>query len=548
MHMCLIRLDQVNRKPEQMPYYTPLDPVRFLLRSAMIYRDKTAVIHGDRSFSYETLADRVLRLANLLIHAFHVRPGDRVAVLCQNVPAFLEATFAIPAAGGVLVPINTRLAPPEIEYVVQDSGASILLVQDEILPRVSTTVRASTKLIHIADYQNRGDPLCPYERLLQETETKLMWKDLPLTTDENAIMTINYTSGSTGKPKGAMISYRSIYMLAMTMCIQAQITHSSKYLWTLPLFHCNGWDFPFALMAVGATQYMLNKIDYGYVWKLIKEQGITHYCAAPTVQNELCHHKDAVRLNHVVHSFSGGSTLPNKLVRRLNSLNVHVTQVYGLTEVTGPAILSYDDGALSQHPKEKHLDLFSRQGYNILSLDQVRVLDQKTAKDIKPDGMQIGELCLVGNTTMRGYFNNPEATKKAFREGYFWTGDLAVIYPDGAIEIVDRAKDVIISGGENISSIELENVIGSLEKVLECAVVAGPDDKWGERPVAYVVVKEGHTITVEEIIAHCRERLAGYKCPSKVMLVKSIPKSGTGKLQKNLLRDELWKSHKRRIN
>ncbi|KAI9499621.1 hypothetical protein BDB00DRAFT_794835 [Zychaea mexicana] len=516
---------RVHRKPGQVPYHTPLDPIHFLLRSAMVYRNKTAVIHGDRSFDYETLADRALRLANLLIHGFDVHPGDRVAILCQNIPAFLEAKYAVPAAGAVMVPLNTRLAGPEIEYVVKHSGASVLLVQDDLLPRVSAGVKEAVKMIHVADYQNHGDPPCQYEQLLQNTKTVLGWNDLPLTTDENALISINYTSGSTGKPKGVMASFRGCYMMAVGMCVQAHLTPETVYLWTLPMFHCNGWNFPWALVAVGATQVMLNKLDYTYIWKLIKELGITHYCGAPTVQNEICHHKDAVRPNHTVLAFSGGAPLAPKIIRGLGDLNIYLTQVYGLTETYGPCVLTYDKGSLTQYPEDQHLRLVARQGYNIITQDEVRVLDQQTAKDVVADGMQIGEICLVGNVTMLGYYNDPEETKRCFREGVFWSGDLAVRHPDGVIEIVDRSKDVIVSGGENISSIEVENTIVAMEEVFECAIIAGPDEKWGERPFAYVIVREGRTITAEAIIAHCRKNLAGYKCPAKVTFVDSIPKT-----------------------
>ncbi|KAI8137853.1 hypothetical protein BJV82DRAFT_633487 [Fennellomyces sp. T-0311] len=523
---------RIQRKAGQVPYNTPLDPIRFLLRSAMVYRNKTAVIHGDRSYDYETLADRVLRLANLLIHDFGVKKGDRVAILCQNVPAFLEAKYAIPATGAIMVPLNTRLAQPEIDYVVNHSGASVLLVQDDLWSRVSPSVQESVKIIHVADYQNKGDPPCQYEQLLKGSKTVLGWNDLPLTTDEHAVISINYTSGSTGRPKGVMVSYRGCYMMAVGMCIQAHLTPETVYLWTLPMFHCNGWNFPWALVSVGATQVMLNKLDYTYIWKLIKELGITHYCGAPTVQNEISIHKDATRLNYTLLAFSGGAPLAAKIIRNLDNLNIYLTQVYGLTETYGPCVLTYDKGSLTQYPKDQHLKLTARQGYNIITQDEVRVLDRESAKDVEANGKQVGEICLVGNVTMLGYYNDPVETEKAFRAGVFWTGDLAVRHPDGVIEIVDRSKDVIVSGGENISSIEVENTIVMMEEVSECAIIAGPDEKWGERPFAFVVVREGYTVTESGVIAHCRNNLAGYKCPSKVIFVDSIPKTSTGKPRK----------------
>ncbi|KAI7851871.1 hypothetical protein BDC45DRAFT_514531 [Circinella umbellata] len=516
---------RIQRKPGQVPHVTPLDPIRFLLRSAMVYRNKTAVIHGDRSFDYETLADRTLRLANLLKTDYNVQPGDRVGILCQNVPAFLESLYAIPSIAAVMVPLNTRLAQPEIEYVVNHSGISVLIVQDELFSRLSPAVKEKVKLIRVADHQNHGDPPCPYEQLLQNTTTVFKWNDLSLTTDENALISINYTSGSTGRPKGVQVSHRGCYMMAMGMCIQAHLTPETVYLWTLPMFHCNGWNFPWALVAAGATQVMLNKIDYTHIWKLIKELRVTHYCGAPTVHNEVCHHKDAAKLDYTLLAFSGGAPLAPKIIRGLNDLNIYLTQVYGLTETYGPCVLTYDKGALSQHPEDQHLGLVARQGYNIITQDEVRVLDQKTATDVVANGTQIGEICLSGNVTMMGYYNDPEETKKCFRAGVFWSGDLAVRHPDGVIEIVDRSKDVIVSGGENISSIEVENTIVAMEEVSECAIIAGPDEKWGERPFAFVVVREGRTTTAEAVLDHCRKNLAGYKCPAKVIFIKSIPKT-----------------------
>ncbi|KAI9491258.1 hypothetical protein BDB00DRAFT_767249, partial [Zychaea mexicana] len=504
---------QIDRRPEQVPYHTPMDPIRFLLRSAMVYRNKTAVIHGDQAYDYETLADRVLQLANVLIQDFHVRPGDRVAVLCQNTPAYLEATFAVPAAGCILVPLNTRLAPPENEYLIKHCGATVLIIQEQHLSRITPGVKETIKMIRVADQQNPGQPSCQYELLLQEKKKKeeasgtmlMKWNELPLTTDENALITINYTSGSAGKPKGVMQSYRSCYLMAMNMCVHARLTLDTKYLWTAPMFHCNGWNFTWAVVAVGGTHVMLDKIDYPRIWKLLQEHRVTHYGAAPTVQNELAHHKDAVCLDHPVSCIIGGSPLSSK--------------------TSGPSVHTYDRAALSQYPEEQHAELISRQGFSIISQDETRVLDPKTGKDVVANGKQVGEICSSGNTTMLGYYNDVKATKKAFQGGVFWSGDLGVRHPDGAVEVIDRAKDVVVSGGENISSIEVENTIMMLEVVSDCAIVGGPDEIWGERPFAYIVVWEGKAITAEAVIFHCRRNLAGYKCPSKIIFVDKLPKT-----------------------
>ncbi|KAG2225869.1 hypothetical protein INT45_007113, partial [Circinella minor] len=521
---------RIHRNPQQDPCHTPLDPVRFLLRSAMLYSKKIAVIYGDREYDYQTLADRILRLANSLLYNFHVRPGDRIAILCQNIPASLEAMYAIPSVGCVLVPLNTRLAPPEIEYVIKHSGATVLIVQDEILPRVSSSVKEIVKLIHVNDYcfsptSNNVACCCQYEDLVQKTEVRYQWNDLPLTTDENALLSINYTSGSTGRPKGVQVSYRGCYLMTLSMCIHGKVTHDTKYLWMAPMFHCNGWSFPWAIVVMGGTQVMLNKVEYGLIWKMLKENGITHYGAAATVQNELCNHKDAVCLDRTVHSITGASPVAPKILRNLNALNIYPIHAYGLTETYGPSVHTYDNGARSHYPSEQHDVLMSRQGYSVINQDEVLVLDQKTGQDVIPDGQHIGEICCHGNLTMLGYYKDPEANAKAFRGGVFWTGDLGVRHPDGAIEIVDRAKDIIISGGENICSIEIEKVIVELKQVSECCVVGCPDKQWGERPYAYIVIRQGQTIKEDEVIAHCRKNLAGYKCPSKVFFVENFPKT-----------------------
>ncbi|KAI9275466.1 hypothetical protein BDA99DRAFT_495544 [Phascolomyces articulosus] len=545
---------RVHRKHKQDPYHTPLDPIRFLLRSAMVYSKKTAIIHKKREYDYETFADRVLHLANALIHSFHVRPGDRVAILCQNIPAYIEAMYAVPSVGGILVPFNARLIQPEIEYMIKHSGATLLIVQDVFLTNVSLKVKEMVKMIHVNDYCDNNDHphldyCCQYEQLVQKTDILSQWNDLPLTVDENAILSINYTSGSTGgKPKGVMVSYRGCYLMTLSMCLHAHLASDTKYLWTAPLFHCNGWSFPWAVVAMGGTQVMLNKVDYALVWKLLKEGGITHYGAAATVQSELCNHKDACRLDRAVHSVTGASPVAVKVLEDLNALNIYPIHAYGLTETFGPSINTYDSGSLSQYPKEQHSSLVARQGYSVLCLDETRVLDQVTGKDVVPDGKHVGEICCSGNLTMLGYYNDPEENKRVFRGGVFWTGDLGVRHPDGAVEVVDRAKDIIISGGENISSIELEKMIIGMEPVVECGVVSGPDEKWGERPYAYVVVRQDRHITADEIIAHCRKNLAGYKCPAKVIFVESLPKTSTGKIKKHLVREELWKSYKKQIN
>ncbi|KAI8351761.1 hypothetical protein EDC96DRAFT_518328 [Choanephora cucurbitarum] len=528
----------IHRRPDQKPYISKLDPLQFLLRSAMVYATNTAVIDGGRQLTYMDLAHRVRTLANVFISQYNIQQGERVGILCQNLIPNLEAQFAIPAIGAIMVPINTRLGMEEIEYIIQHAGISLLIVQGELIERLSQTILLSVKTIEA------GHTASPYEKLLASHEPKLSWNDLPSVTDENETISINYTSGSTGRPKGVMATYRGLYMMAIGMIIHSKLSPDTRFLWTLPMFHCNGWGFPWAIVAVGGTQLMLDKMDYTKIWELLRHYNINHYNGAPTVQLEICNHKDASRLPHPVTVFSGGkdisfhefvkhfandglvigSVLSATLVKQMKALNLVPTQVYGLTETYGPAVTSYDHSLLRNYTEEEQFKLLARPGFNIITSDEVRVLD-KQGVDVKPDGNTVGEICFTGNLVMKGYYNAPEETEKAFRCGYFWTGDLGVRHPDGSIEIVDRIKDIIISGGENISSLEVENVLIQLDEVLECTVVAGPDDKWGERPVAFVVVKKGHVLDEKTVIEHCRKLLAGYKCPNKIIFTETIPKT-----------------------
>ncbi|RCI05088.1 hypothetical protein CU098_003146, partial [Rhizopus stolonifer] len=445
---------RMQRRPGQVPYLTKLDPLSFLLRSAMIHTHKTAVISGEKRYTYLELAERVKALANVLIDQYHVKPGDRVGILCQNLNASLEAHFAIPVIGAIIVPINTRLATQEVNYILQHAGVTVLIVQDELLDRVDVHV----KIIRAEE---------EYEALLRHNSCRLGWNEMPTSMDENETISINYTSGSTGRPKGVMVTSRGAYMMAMGMMIHASLDANTVFLWTLPMFHCNGWCFPWAIVAVGGTQVMLAKLDYTYIWRLLKEHGVTHYNGAPTVQNEICNHQDAARLGHSVRVFSGGSALSATLIRRMKALNLIPTQVYGLTETYGPAVTSYDHSVLSDYTEEEQYTLLARPGFHIVTSDDIRVLDANTCLEVKPDGKTIGEICFTGNLVMKGYYNDPQETEKAFRHGVFWTGDLAVRHPDGSLEIVDRSKDVIVSGGENISSIEVESVIVQLDSVSE---------------------------------------------------------------------------------
>ncbi|KAI8393624.1 putative long-chain-fatty-acid--CoA ligase [Radiomyces spectabilis] len=533
---------RVPHHPDLPPYMTPLNPVRFLLRSAQTYPNKVAVIDGEKKYTYATLAERCLCLANVLLN-MGIKKGDRVGILCQNLPAVVEAHYAVPAIGAITVPLNTRLASAEIEYILNHSGTTVLLVQDIFLDQLSEKAKQHLKLIHVADSPNN-----PYDQTLTTGMHQKSWYEIWVEPKETDTISVNYTSGSTGRPKGVQATYRGGYMTAIADIIHMNLTFHSVFLFTVPMFHCNGWAYPWALVATGGTQVMLAKMDYGVIWKLFEEAGVTHYGGAPTVQAEIINHSLAHRLPRPVTVMVGGSPLAGSVIKRMRALNIHPVHIYGLTETHGPSTVTYEPSIIDHLPESEQYRHLARQGHAMVVTDEMQVVDRDTGKAVPCDGETIGEVCYTGNQLMSGYFRDPEATRVAFRNNMFWSGDLAVQHPDGTIELVDRSKDLIISGGENISSIELENTLMELEPILECAVVAGPDDRWGERPYAFIVIKKGQSLTDDQVIKHCRSRLAGFKCPSKIKFVDVIPRTSTGKIQKFVLRNELWKDRERRIN
>ena len=516
---------------------TELDPTSFLRRSASIHPERVAVIDGERRITYAQLRERVNRLASAL-RRHGLERHDRVAALCPNVPALLELHHAVPAAGGVLVAINTRLGPQEIRYIVEHSGARVLFADAELIP-YAAGLPTGVEVVRVGD----ADGADPYERLLADGDPE----GVPsLLLDEEEPIAIDYTSGTTGRPKGVVYTYRGAYLNALGEVIEAELGHHPVYLWTLPMFHCNGWCFPWAVTAAGGTHVCLRRPDPEDVWRAIHELGVTHYCGSPTVQLGLVNHPDAARSERRVTALVAAAPPSPRLLSRLEALNIHVVHVYGLTETYGPhTVCTWRDG-WSELPVERRAALLARQGQGYTTADAVRVVDEDM-HDVPRDAATMGEVVMRGNNVMAGYFRDPETTEHAFRGGWFHSGDLAVWHPDDAIELRDRGKDLIISGGENISSIEVEQTICAHPAVNECAVVAIPDDRWGERPKAFVSLADGATATEAEIIAFCRERLAHYKCPDAVVF-GPLPKTSTGKVQKFVLREPEWAGRERRIN
>jgi fatty-acyl-CoA synthase len=519
-------------------YRSELSPVSFLRRSAYMFPEKTAVVYGGRRYSYSELEERVNRLASRLRDS-GLGKGERVAFLCPNTPPMLEGHFAVPAAGLVLVAINTRLGRDEVTYIVEHSGAKMVFVDAE-LEALLDDVDDEVERIRIDD---TGEPGDPYEDYLAKGSPEPAGSVLE---DEEETISINYTSGTTGRPKGVMYTHRGAYLSALGNAIEIGMGYETRYLWTLPMFHCNGWTFPWAVTAVAATHVCLRKVEPPRIWELFEEENITHYCAAPTVQIGIVNEDAAHPLEIPVTAAIAGAPPSPTLLGGLLELNISPMHIYGLTETYGPITTS------GVHPEWEDLDMeerarrMARQGQGYCTSDLVRVVDDNM-QDVERDGETMGEIVMHGNMVAKGYFENEEATEEAFQGGWYHSGDVAVWHPDGYVEIRDRNKDIIISGGENISTIEVEQTVARHPAVMEAAVVAMPDEKWGERPKAFVVLKKGQEATEEEIIDFCKDHIARFKAPAAVEFGE-LPKTSTGKVQKFVLRDKEWTGREKQVN
>ena len=508
-------------------FRSELNPVDFLHRAAYMYPGKVAVVGGKRRYSYGELAERSWRLANALRSA-GLAKGDRVAALLFNSPAMLEAHFGVPAAGGILVAVNNRLSSAEVGYILQHSGARYLLLDTALEAHAGLPGLHGMTVIHCDD---TGVPADPYEELLASASPArpVSWLE-----HEEETISINYTSGTTGRPKGVQYTYRGAYLNALNEVIVAGLGTDSAYLWTLPMFHCNGWCFPWAVTAVAARHVTMRTVDPELIWEFIDDEGVTHYNGAPTVQLMVLNHPRAHRLERPVTAMVAAAPPSPTLLARMSELNFRVVHVYGLTETYGPITVCPEQEAWRELPVAQRAEYLARQGQAYISSDLFGVVDEQMT-DVPQNGQAMGEVIMRGNNVMSGYFNDEAATRKAFAGGWFHSGDLAVWHPDGNIELRDRGKDIIISGGENISSIEVEQAIAAHPAVLECAVIGIPHPHWGERPKAFVTLNEGAAAAPEEIIAFCRERLAHYKCPDSIEF-GPLPKTSTGKTQKFVLR------------
>jgi fatty-acyl-CoA synthase len=530
------------------PAYTALTPLSFLGRSAEVFADKTAIVYGDRRVSYRELGALASRLARAL-QASGVQPGDRVAYLLPNIPEMLVAHFAVPLAGAVLVAINTRLSAEEVRYICDHSGARLLVVDAALHPTVAPI---ADQLATVCEIVTVTDPLAPAESQVESTgydELLARGSDVPLpwsVADERSPISINYTSGTTGRPKGVRYVHRGAYLNALGEVFHSRHTPDSVYLWTLPMFHCNGWCTTWGVTAAGGTHVCLRAVDATEIWRLIRIEGVTHLNGAPTVLTAIATSPDARSLDRPLVVTTAGAPPSPTVIKRMESLGAAVVHVYGLTETYGPytvceALSSWD--ALDESERAR---LLARQGVGMVQAERVRVVDE-AMRDVPADAATMGEIVMRGNNVMAGYHDDPDATATAFAGGWFHSGDLGVMHPDGYVELRDRAKDVIVSGGENISTVEVERAIDSHPDVLEVAVVGVPDDRWGERPKAFVVLAPGGSVSPAELIEHVRTQIARYKAPDVVELVTELPKTSTGKIRKFELREREWSGRESRI-
>jgi fatty-acyl-CoA synthase len=527
--------------------YAPLTPLQFIERAAYVYPNRLAVVHGKRRYTWKETYARSRRLASALAKR-GIGKGNTVAVMLSNTPEMYECHFGVPMTGGVLNTLNTRLDGEAIGFMLDHGEARVLITDREF----SATVRKALQLakskplvvdVDDAEYTGPGEKVgtLTYERLLEEGDPDYAWQ---WPGDEWNAISLNYTSGTTGDPKGVVYHHRGAYLNAICNIVTWGMPQHAVYLWTLPMFHCNGWCFPWTIAANAGTNVCLRKVEAGLIFGLIKEHRVTHYCGAPIVHSTLINAPDELKkgIAHKVHGMVAAAAPPAAMIEGMEKIGFDLVHVYGLTEVYGPATVCAKHEEWGKVDIGERTRLNGRQGVRYLMEEGLAVMDPGTMRPVPADGETMGEIMFRGNITMKGYLKNPSASQKAFAGGWFHSGDLAVMQPDGYIKIKDRFKDIIISGGENISSLEVEDVLYRHPAVLAAAVVAMPDDKWGETPCAFIEIKPGVSVDEKQIIDFCKTHLAKFKAPRAVVFGE-LPKTSTGKIQKFVLREKARSAH-----
>ena len=522
--------------------YVSLSPLSFLGRVARVYPDHPSVIHGGTRWTWRETAERCNRLASALAKR-NIGPGDTVSVMAPNIPALYESHFGVPMTGAVLNALNIRLDAKTLAFILEHGEAKVLITDTEFSPVIKDALRICKQDLLVIDIDDPegpgGDRLgeLTYEELLTEGESNYTWSAPD--SEWNAI-SLNYTSGTTGNPKGVVYHHRGAYLNASSNIIGWNLGHHPTYLWTLPMFHCNGWCFPWSLAAVGGTSVCLRNVSASAIFDAIADHSVTHFCGAPVVLNLIINAAESETRNfdHTVEVMTAAAPPPAAVLAAMEAAGFSMTHVYGLTETYGPAVICAWHPEWNDLPLAEQADIKSRQGVPYHMLEDLKVLDPETMNSVQPDALQLGEVMFRGNIVMKGYLKNPKATAEAFAGGWFHSGDLGVLYPDGYTQLKDRSKDIIISGGENISSIEIEDTLYRHPDVLEAAVVARPDNKWGETPCAFVTLKDTAVeVTGQDIINFCREQMAHFKIPKTVIFL-DLPKTSTGKVQKFKLREK----------
>ncbi|KXJ52099.1 MAG: acyl-CoA synthetase [Colwellia sp. Phe_37] len=520
----------------------PLTPINFLNRTADVYPEKIAIIHGKQRITYDEYRKNVRRLASGLIK-HGVKPGQTVSIMAANIPAFLDAHYGVPLTGAVLNAINIRLDAENIAFIMDHGECDVLLTDTAFSGVIKQALALSKRqplVIDIDDIEGPGGErigTMEYQDLLAQGDENFVESHVD---DEWQALALNYTSGTTGNPKGVVYSHRGAYLNAIGHNFIWPTDSNTVYLWTLPLFHCNGWCFPWTIVAVGGTQVCLRQVEVGAIVNAMIEHKVSHFCGAPIVLNMILNADQSLltQLPQNIKAMTAGAPPPAAVIKGIENLGIEITQSYGLTEVYGPCVVSEWKDEWNALSADERAALKARQGVRYPTQEEVDVLNPDTMDPVRSDGETIGEIMFRGNTTMKGYLKNEKATEEAFANGWFHSGDLAVKHPDGYIEIRDRSKDIIISGGENISSVEIEGVLYMHPAILEAAVVAKKDEKWGETPCAFICLKRGQSISEQDVIQHCRDHMAGFKVP-KTIVFSELPKTSTGKVQKFVLRQKI---------